>query len=298
MSPYSVIEIFSLIVLSLILIGLATKRDKSQSSKALAWACWGNLLCSAANAAIYMEYEDGWPTTILFCLSFFTYVAGNITMLLFTYYDYCYIREYTPIKKWIYGIPMGLCLFNSFLSFYSALSGDVFTSNGGVYIETKGLPIFIFLLYFACIIYLPVAAATKYKELGAFKFTMLALFSTFPLIALIFYALEMVDYTYASGAISLLAMYIFLDNELVRKQDEQIREEMQKHQAELEKARALAESANVAKTTFLFNMSHDIRTPMNAIIGYTQLMDKHLDEPEKGATTCPRLRCQAIFCWV
>ena len=38
-----------------------------------------------------------------------------------------------------------------------------------------------------------------------------------------------------------------------------------------------AKSANMAKTRFLFNMSHDIRTPMNAIIGYTELLLKHVE---------------------
>ena len=42
-----------------------------------------------------------------------------------------------------------------------------------------------------------------------------------------------------------------------------------------------AESANHAKSTFLFNMSHDIRTPMNAIIGYADLASRHLDDPAK-----------------
>ncbi len=40
-----------------------------------------------------------------------------------------------------------------------------------------------------------------------------------------------------------------------------------------------AEKANKAKSTFLFNMSHDIRTPMNAIIGFTNMAQKHLDNP-------------------
>ena len=39
--------------------------------------------------------------------------------------------------------------------------------------------------------------------------------------------------------------------------------------------------ANKAKSSFLFNMSHDIRTPMNAIIGYAELASRHLQETEK-----------------
>ena len=42
-----------------------------------------------------------------------------------------------------------------------------------------------------------------------------------------------------------------------------------------------AAAANKAKSTFLFNMSHDIRTPMNAILGYAELARNHLQEPEK-----------------
>ncbi len=54
-----------------------------------------------------------------------------------------------------------------------------------------------------------------------------------------------------------------------------------KHRDELESALALAEQANRAKTTFLNNMSHDIRTPMNAIIGYTSLAKTHIDNKER-----------------
>ena len=50
---------------------------------------------------------------------------------------------------------------------------------------------------------------------------------------------------------------------------------------ELEDAYNKSQSASKAKTSFLFNMSHDIRTPMNAILGFADLIEKHLDEKDK-----------------
>ena len=59
------------------------------------------------------------------------------------------------------------------------------------------------------------------------------------------------------------------------------RNELEKSQEELRKALLDAEEANRAKTTFLSNMSHDIRTPMNAIIGYVQLAKEQIDDKEE-----------------
>ncbi len=64
-----------------------------------------------------------------------------------------------------------------------------------------------------------------------------------------------------------------------RNVDELMREEQKKQKA-LADALAAAEKANRAKSDFLFHMSHDIRTPMNAIIGYTNLLKKSGDDPE------------------
>ena len=49
----------------------------------------------------------------------------------------------------------------------------------------------------------------------------------------------------------------------------------------LEEALAIAREASQAKSDFLSTMSHDIRTPMNAIMGMTALARAHLDEPER-----------------
>lgn len=62
--------------------------------------------------------------------------------------------------------------------------------------------------------------------------------------------------------------------------DKMIRKEKE-HQQHLADALALAEHANKAKTMFLNNMSHDIRTPMNAVIGFTALAAAHEDLPDE-----------------
>ena len=63
-------------------------------------------------------------------------------------------------------------------------------------------------------------------------------------------------------------------------QEADLRRELEKKQDQLEDALQMAQSASRAKTTFLSNMSHDIRTPMNAIIGFTGLAASHIDDPE------------------
>ena len=54
-----------------------------------------------------------------------------------------------------------------------------------------------------------------------------------------------------------------------------------KRNHQLQEALSAAETANKAKTSFLANMSHDFRTPMNAITGFNLLIDKHSDDPDK-----------------
>ena len=66
-----------------------------------------------------------------------------------------------------------------------------------------------------------------------------------------------------------------------REQETELREQLEKKQDELKDALLMTQSANRAKTTFLSNMSHDIRTPMNAIIGFTGLAANHIDDKER-----------------
>lgn len=63
----------------------------------------------------------------------------------------------------------------------------------------------------------------------------------------------------------------------------------------IERAAKRAEEASEAKTRFLFNMSHDIRTPMNAIIGFSDLLEKYLDDKEKVHDYIKKIQLSGSF---
>ncbi|GFI49758.1 sensory/regulatory protein RpfC [Lachnospiraceae bacterium] len=76
------------------------------------------------------------------------------------------------------------------------------------------------------------------------------------------------------------ALYLFFDKlkDKIR-QDQETEREL--HNKQLTEALQTAQIANNSKTTFLSNMSHDIRTPMNAILGFATLLAKDVDNPDK-----------------
>ena len=67
------------------------------------------------------------------------------------------------------------------------------------------------------------------------------------------------------------------------------------HEVKLQKAVDDARAANEAKTRFLYNMSHDIRTPMNAIMGFSELLKTHIDEKERALDYIEKIHTSSTF---
>ncbi len=107
---------------------------------------------------------------------------------------------------------------------------------------------------------------------------------------------DLITFLYQNPGYSVLAVAFFLlllfalamlavrtrNQKQLQKRVDEATKELQAKARELTQALQAADAANQAKTTFLNSMSHDIRTPMNAIIGYTALTSTHLDDRERA----------------
>ncbi len=84
---------------------------------------------------------------------------------------------------------------------------------------------------------------------------------------------------------------VTLVNFMTRKE----RKKEEEHQRQMKKALEQANAANEAKSVFLANMSHDIRTPMNAIIGFTNLLEKYIDDVEKRTDYIAKIKSSGEY---
>ena len=101
--------------------------------------------------------------------------------------------------------------------------------------------------------------------------------------------------SYVLVGLTFAAMFVYIElcMEDIRKVEKLAM--LEKSKKELEEALDMATRANNAKTVFLNSMSHDIRTPMNAIIGFTDLLSENLDNKEKAGDYIAKIRSSSDY---
>lgn len=101
--------------------------------------------------------------------------------------------------------------------------------------------------------------------------------------------------SYVLVGLTLASMFVYIElcMEDIRKVEKL--EVIEKANHELEEALDMANRANNAKTVFLNSMSHDIRTPMNAIIGFTDLLNDNLSDADKARNYITKIRSSSDY---
>lgn len=302
--------IWGAIALVAILFCMWLKGEKQKCTRVFMWVCIVNILACVVEAITYVKRPAWMSESVYYASAFIDYTVGEVLIILFYYYSYCYIKDRTRINKWFYLGPMSLMLISFVLTVVNILTGGVFAVVDDIFVETTGKSDLSYAVEILSSFILPVIAFSKRKEIGITAVYFLGLFTVFPMITTFFYAVfGGDDYTFVCSVLAIFLGYMMLESRLAEEQEHMQRMDLEKSHALLEQltveqeaklkeikelnnalilnqkylkeASRRAEEASMAKTRFLFNMSHDIRTPMNAIMGYAELIRKNVANSAK-----------------
>ena len=194
-----------------------------------------------------------------------------------------YIREKQEISPLFEYIYMAFTLAAVVFILVTTVNGKLFTYENGVYADGPWYTAYVIINIIAMLLSL-VVFFTYRKSLSRHDFMATLPYIILPCIAAaINTVVPEFSYAYPAVTLALVVVYIML----------QINDEIQKEinaRKVLEDAKVAAEMANQAKSLFLFNMSHDIRTPMNAIIGFTDIAEKNIDDKNRVLEALGKVR--------
>lgn len=233
MFDYTVHHILNLqmsVFLILGILGSLTRINMPRSLKAFVLLLVTALVACLTDAYCHGMMSPDIPLWLQYVVLYINWLCGDLMLLLFFGYCYCYIREYTPVNKWLFIAPMIVLVTCILSTIVVGAENKIFAVTNGI-VECKGTKsLYATVCDLIIIPYVVILVGTKHKQLGWIAVILLAMCSILPFGA---YTLKLltgcIDYTYYATAIALIAINIFYGNRLAHeKVNEQHGELMQK----------------------------------------------------------------------
>ena len=301
-------EIWFTLIFCVIMYLFKNELKQKKVTKVLLIVCIARLVSDAISWALDGSQGLLWEI-ITRSSNYITFVTNDLVSLVFSVFLWNLIRdgEEKPgfILKVYWGIEcivIGALTLNLYFGWFYSFDGNNLYSRGRYYHLTHVAPIVALLVVLWLLVRYHDRLSKNLKFLGWSYFVLMAGATAYEYMN---FGLSL--QTYAQTFSALVAFFVgeielrqnlMLTQEKLRQANEELKEEEQKVEAALEAevekdeelraqqeqlslALAAAQQANKAKTMFLNSMSHDIRTPMNAIIGFTALAQTHIDNTEQ-----------------
>ena len=301
-------EIWVTLIFGIIMYLFKSELKQKKVTKILMIVCITRLVSDAVSWAF-----DGVPGLfwgmLTRCSNYITFVSNDLVSLVFSVFIWNLIRDKNEkpdiILKayWVLeGIAISALTLNLYFGWFYSFDSNNGYSRGNYYRLTHVAPMAALLVVFWLLIKYHDKFSKNLKVLG-WSYLILMAGAT---------AYEYMNFglslqTYAQTFSALTAFFVGeieirqnlfftqksleLKNEELKEEEKKVKasleaemekdEELRKQQEQLSLALVAAQQANKAKTMFLNSMSHDIRTPMNAIIGFTALAQTHIDNTEQ-----------------
>lgn len=286
-------EIWFTLIFCVILYFFKDELKQKKNTRLLLLVCIVRLFSDAVSWAL--DGETGLFLGIVTkCSNYLTFVSNDLVSVVFSVFLWDLIRkenEKSGIILKVYWVfecitIVALTLNLHFGWFYYFDSNNLY-SRGAYYHATHVAPVFALVVVFWMLIKYRGRLGKNLKILGWTYFILMAGATIYEYMN---FGLSL--QTYAQTFSALVAFFICeieVRQNLVASQEKlkealekekKLDDELRTQQEKLFLALEEAKKANQAKTMFLSNMSHDIRTPMNAIIGYSNLMKKEITDPK------------------
>ena len=229
--------------------------------------CWTVLFCLSDGVWGVTASDVIMNDTLLFVMSCVFHTLAALTPAMWLYFVITYLgtgkarRVYMYLMALIIGVELVLIVINipQKILFY--------VNEDGVYSTNALRKLLFYMQYSTYVIIAVISIINRIKEPGVHNHTAVLIFVMSPILCGVFQMWYPDAPAYSIGyTLGVCVIYSFVLTDML-------------HKRILESAKAAA--ASEAKTSFLFNMSHDIRTPMNAIIGFTNIAAKNLDNRQK-----------------